>query len=382
MTESDASRSTRSGARDFSLARPTAHSDRGERPPGTPAPDGGEHEAGDRALSRIPDGRSVALTGVRTFLGRSLLRLLEEDDHVRRLVVIDNESPIVAGGKTRSYIVDRTQPGAPARIAEILAAESVDTFVHLGFLESPTRNLVSAHELESVGTLHVLNACRERPVKKLVLGSSTALYGPHYDNPNFLSEEHPLRGLPGTPFLTDKIDAERQVEAYAREHRSAAVTVLRFAPLLGPTVENFVTRWLTGAVVPTLLGYDPLLQFVHEVDALAALKLSLDRDVAGVFNIVGDGVLPLSTVVKLLGHTNLPLPHFFAQRIAELLWAAGFSAVPPSMLRFMRHLCVADGERAKREMGFLPGYTSREAVLELGATLRLREARLLSGAYA
>jgi len=326
--------------------------------------------------------RSVALTGVRTFLGRSLLRLLEEDDRVRRLVVIDRETPVNAGPKTRSYIVDRTQPGAPARIAEILAAENVDTFAHLGFLESPTRNLAYAHELESVGTLHVLNACRERPVQKLVLGSSTALYGAHFDNPNFLSEGHALRGLPHTPFLSDKIDAERQVEAYAREHRSASVAVLRFAPLLGPTVENYVSRWLTGAVVPTLLGYDPLLQFVHEVDALAALKLALDREVSGVFNIVGDGVLPLSTVIKLLGHTNLPVPHFLADRIAHLLWVAGLAEVPPSLLRFMRHLCVADGDKAKREMGFLPGYTSREAVLELGAALRLREARLLTEAYA
>ena len=350
-------------------------------------------DAPNRALLRVADGRVVALTGVRTFLGRSLLRLLEEDDRIRRLVVIDSDTPVVAGTKTRSYAVDRTQPAAPARIAEILAAESVDTFVHLGFLESPTRNLVSAHELESVGTLHVLNACRERPVKKLVLGSTTALYGPHFDNPNFLSEQHPLRGLPATPFLADKIDAERQVEAYAREaafahaangalRRSANVTVLRFAPLLGPTVESYITRWLTSPVVPTLLGYDPLLQFVHEVDALAALKLSLDADAHGAFNIVGDGVLPLSTVIKLLGHNNLPLPHFLAQRVCELAWATGLSPVPASMLRYMRHLCVADGEKAKRELGFLPGYTSREAVLELGAALRLRQARLLTEAYA
>ncbi len=325
---------------------------------------------------------SVALTGVRTFLGRSLLKLLEEDDRVRRLVVIDSDAPVAAGAKSRSYLVDRTQPSAPARIAEILAAEGVDTFVHLGFLDSPTRKLAWAHELESVGTLHVLNACRERPVKKFLLGSTTALYGPHFDNPNFLTELHPLRGLPATPFLADKIDAERQVLAYAREHRGACVTVLRFAPLIGPTVESYVTRWLTRPMVPTLLGFDPLVQFVHEVDALAALQLALARDVPGVFNIVGDGVLPLSTVIKLLGHTNLRLPRFFVQRMTALLWAAGLSEVPPTLLRFLRYLCVADGERAKRELGFSPGYTSREAVLELGATLRLRAARLLTEAYA
>jgi UDP-glucose 4-epimerase len=327
-------------------------------------------------------GRIIALTGARSFLGKNLLGLLEEDDSARRLVVIDEQPPLSAGPKTRSYLVDRTQPNASARIAEILAAESVDTFVHLGFLESPTRNTAWAHELESVGTLHVLNACRERPVAKFVLGSSAQLYGARFDNPNFLSETHPLRGLAACPFLADKIDAEQQVAAYARDHQAAQVTVLRFAPLLGPTVENYVTRWLARRLVPTLLGFDPLLQFVHEVDALSALKLAIDRDVSGVFNVVADGVLPVSTVIKLAGRANLPVPHFVLRRVTSLLWMAGLSEVPSQMLRFLRHLCVADGEKAKAELGFSPGYTTRETVLEFGATLRLREARLLTEAYA
>jgi UDP-glucose 4-epimerase len=328
------------------------------------------------------NGRVVALTGARTFLGKHLLGLLAEDESVARVVVIDHDTPAQVNDKTRSYAVDRTEPNAAARIAEILAAESVDTFVHLGFLESPTRNSAWAHELESLGTLHVLHACRERPVKKLVLGSSTSLYGPHYDNPNFLAEAYPLRGLRGLQFFADKIDAERQVEAFARDQSEVCVTVLRFAPLLGPTVESYVTRWLSRKLVPTLLGFDPLLQFVHEVDALAALKLSLERDVPGVFNVVADGVLPVSTIIKLAGRNALPMPHFLAQRITALLWFAGLSEVPAPMLRFLRHLCVADGERAKKELGFTPGYTTREAVLEFGATLRLREARLLTEAYA
>jgi UDP-glucose 4-epimerase len=327
-------------------------------------------------------GRAIALTGARTFLGRSLLRLLEEDDSARRLVVVDDQDPVSPGPKLRSYRIDRTLPNASARIAEILAAEEIDTFVHLGFLASPSRDIAWAHELESVGTLHVLNACRERPVERFVLGSSTQLYGPRFDNPNFLAESHPLRGLSSCPFLGDKIDAEQQVAAYARDHQKARVTVLRFAPLLGPTVESYVTRWLSRPLVPTLLGFDPLLQFVHEVDALSALKLAVDRDVSGSFNIVADGVLPVSTVIKLAGRNMLPIPHFLARRLTSLLWLAGLAEVPAPMLKFLRHLCVADGARARSELGFSPGYTTRETVLEFGATLRLREARLLTEAYA
>jgi UDP-glucose 4-epimerase len=325
--------------------------------------------------------RSVAIAGAHTFLGRNLLRLIEEDDRIRRVVVIDGEPPPAAGSKTRSYAVDRTQPNASARVAEILAAESVEAFVHLGFLEQPVRSAAWAHEYESVGTLNVLNACREQRIKKLVLGSSTLLYGPHFDNPHFLRETSPLRGVFGAAFFADKIDAERQVEAFAREQAGACVSVLRFAPLLGPTVESYVTRWLSRRLVPTLLGYDPLLQFVHEADAVFALKQALDRDVPGVFNIVGDGVLPASTVVKLVGRSALPLPHFLARRLTALLWLAGASEVPAQMLRFLRHLCVADGDKAKRELGFMPSYTTREAVLAFGAALRLREARLLTEAY-
>ncbi len=327
-------------------------------------------------------GRVVALTGPRTFLGKSLLGVLEEDERVARLVTIDAEAPLAAGGKTRSYVVDRTQPNAAARMAEIFAAEGVDAVVHLGFLEAPTKNLAYAHELESVGTLHLLNACREHGVEKLVMGSATLLYGPHSDNPNFLSEAHPLRGLRGVPFLADKIDAERQVEQYARDVPSACVTVLRFAPVLGPTIESYVTRWLSRKRVPTLLGFDPLVQFVHEVDALAALKLAIEREVSGAFNIVGDGVLPLSTVIKLAGSSPLPLPHFVVPRVAALLWLLGVSDVPAPMWRFLRHLCVGDAVRAQAELGFSPAYTTREAVLEFGAALRLREARLLTEAYA
>jgi UDP-glucose 4-epimerase len=325
--------------------------------------------------------RQVALSGARTFLGRNLLKLLEEDERWRRVVVIDAEPPLSAGNKTRSYLVDRTQPNASARIAEILAAEQIDSFVHLGFLEDPSRSAAWAHEYESVGTLNVLNACREHRIEKLVLGSSTALYGPHFDNPHFLREASPLRGVFGAPFFADKIDAERQVEAFAREASGACVTVLRFAPLLGPTVESYVTRWLSRRFVPSLLGYDPLLQFVHEIDAVFALKLALDREAPGVFNIVGDGVLPVSTIIKLVGRSALPLPYFLARRLAALLWFSGASDVPSQLLRYLRHLCIADGDKAKRELGFFPGYTTREAVLAFGAALRLREARLLTEAY-
>jgi UDP-glucose 4-epimerase len=335
------------------------------------------HDSMTRARRR---GRSVAVTGANTFLGRNLVGLLAEDETVSRIVVLDLRKPETLGAKTSFYEIDLTQPGVESRLAEILHAEAVDTFVHLAFLESPTQATAWGHELESVGTMHVLHACHKRKLGKLVVTSSALVYGAHPDNPNFLSEDRPLRGLHGAHFIADKIDVEEQLRKFADQHPSCAVTVLRLSPVLGPSVRNFVTRWLSRGLVPTVLGYDPLVQFVHEVDALSALKLAVLADSAGVFNIASDGVLPISTVIKLLGRVAVPIPYGLLRRASGLLWVAQLSEAPPPFAAFMRYLCVTDRSRAQQVLGFRPAFTTRDAVLDLGGALRLREAKLLGGA--
>lgn len=331
-----------------------------------------------RAVARAArPRRTVALTGADGFLGRNLLGLLEDDEQVGRIVALDVNNPSTAGRKTRFYSVDLTQPTVDARVAEILAAEGVDTFFHLAFLSSPTHASAWAHELESVGTMHVLNACRERPVRKFVLWSQTILYGAQPSNPNYLSEQHPLRANPESRFLRDKMEAESVVARFAQQMPGTVVTVLRLAPILGPTVRNYLTRYLGRRFVPTLAGFDPLMQLLHEVDALAAFKLALRRDAPGTFNIVGDGVLPLSALIELAGGLRVPVAHPLAYGLARSLWAAEVLEAPPPFLDYLRWLCVADGERAARELGFRPTYTTREAVLEYAGAERMRSARLL-----
>src|SRR5262245_54556173 len=123
----------------------------------------------DRAPMSRPRPHVVALTGSASFLGSNLIGLLEEEDRVERIVAIDVKPSSTAGKKTRSYEVDFTQPTAEARLAEILAAERVDTLAHLAFLSSPSHAAAWAHELESVGTMHVLVAARQAQVHKLVM---------------------------------------------------------------------------------------------------------------------------------------------------------------------------------------------------------------------
>jgi UDP-glucose 4-epimerase len=307
-----------------------------------------------------------------------LVGLLEEDDRIRRIVAIDVKPPATSAGKTRLYEVDLTQPTAEARVAEIFSAERVDAVAHLAFLSSPTHATAWAHELESVGTMHVAVAARHAHVRKVVLWSQTWLYGAHPANPNFLTEKHALRAPQGEPYFGDKIEAEEQVRKLAQRAPGTVVTILRMAPILGPTVHNAVTKYLSRKLAPVMMGFDPLFQFLHEVDAIAALHLALLRDAAGTFNVVGDGVLPLSTIIKLAGRVALPVPHPVAETLGAIGWAAQLAEAPPAFIKYLRFLCVADGQRARDVMGFRPAHTSREALLDFVSAQRLRDVKLLS----
>jgi len=320
--------------------------------------------------------RVVAVTGAASFLGRNLVGLLEDDPQTRSIVTIDIAAASTARKKTKHFPLDLTAPATEERVANILASERVDTLVHLAFLPSPTHATVWSHELESVGTMHLINAARQTGLRKFIQWSQTFLYGAHPTNPNFLTERHPLRADVDEPFFADKIAAEREINAFAAKSKGTVVTVLRTAPIVGPTVRNWVTRYLTPEKVITLLGFDPLWQLVHEVDVLAAFKLAIDRDHPGTYNIVGEGVLPLSMILRLAGRKSTPLVHPLAGPVVSALWVAQAAPFPSSFVRYLRYLCVADGEKAT-SMGFRPAYTTREALLDYVNAERLREAHLL-----
>lgn len=315
----------------------------------------------------------VALTGSATFIGSNLIGLLEEDPHVSRVISFDRSRPETSDRKTEHVTVDLAHPSAEDRLAEVLIESQAGILVHLGFAGSPSFDTVRAHEFESVGTLRVLNACRRAQVRRLVHWSQTLLYGAYPNNPNFLEERQPLRAKRDEPFFRDKIEAEAEVARFMAPGRS--VTVLRTAAILGPTIQNYLTRYLSHRVVPVILGFDPLWQFLHEADAVTAFKLAIDRDAPGVFNIVGRGVLPLSMVIKLAGRVALPMPRPLVDAITGTLWLAHVADMPPSFFDYLQYLCVADGQRAAGELGFIPAFSTREALLDYANAQHVRDAQ-------
>jgi UDP-glucose 4-epimerase len=315
--------------------------------------------------TRAPKGRVVAVTGACTYLGGELLRRLDEDRTYGKVLALDVRPPAAVGaGKVAFVKIDLTQPTIDDELAVLFEREKVDTVVHGAFLSHPTHASEWAHELEDVGTMHVLNACAGTAPRRFVMVSTTLVYGAHAHNPNFLTEDAELRGHRDSRFINDKVRAEKQAQRFARENPTTQVAVLRFAPILGPSADNMFTRFFARAAAPVMMGHDPLMQFVHEQDAAWAFKRAVDSEASGAFNIVGKGVLPYTTVLALLGRIPMPMPYLLARQLSKALWATQIVGSPPSFLDFLLYLCVADGARARRELGFSARLGIKRTILD------------------
>ncbi len=304
----------------------------------------------------------IAITGASSFLGERFLRRLIRDGHGDDLVVMDVAAPPISEGVIHFRKIDLTEPAADQAMLDLLKQDGIETLVHMAFFTNPRRDTTNAHEFESIGTLAVLAAAAAANVRNLVMRSFTAVYGARGQNPALIRESTPLPPRAGLGWLRDKVEAEEHAASFARRYPEMAVRVLRFAPLLGPQVRTFYSRIFDRRLVPTLLGYDPLFQLLHPDDAEEALVRAAFASCRGAFNITPRGVVTLSTAIHLSGKVPAPVPHPVAYWATDALYAAGLVEAPSGFIDYVRYPCIADGEKAAGELGFVAKYSSREAL--------------------
>ncbi len=166
------------------------------------------------------------------------------------------------------------------------------------------------------------------------------------------------REVPRGGFARDVLDVEGYVRGFRRRRPDIAATVLRFAPFIGEMASTTLTRYFAQPLVPTVLGRDPRLQFVHVDDAMEILYRAVAERHPGTFNVAGAGTITLSQAVRRAGRIAVPVlePGMSALAgFAKGIAPRGFSL---DQLDLFVHGRVVDTSRLVSEFDFEPRTTA------------------------
>ncbi|MDQ4131547.1 MAG: NAD-dependent epimerase/dehydratase family protein, partial [Actinomycetota bacterium] len=300
----------------------------------------------------------VAITGVGGLLGRHLVGRLEGRGEVGRVVGLDVTRP--AGLDRFTHLELRTADVRDAGLARHL--QGCDVVVHLAFIMDQPDDLGAMHAVNVRGTQNVFEAAVEAGARKIVYASAGVAYGAHPDNDFPLTEGSPLRANPDFPYAEHKLEVERWLWPWTREHEDVAVAVLRPGVIAGMDIDNpWVRQLLEFPRYISVRGYRPPWQFSHVEDVTAAVEQAIFADLRGAYNVACEGWLSFEEMLDITHQKPLEIPEEIAFTVADQLWRFGFAQGPPGALHYLMHPWVMSVERLI-ETGWRPRHTNREAL--------------------
>jgi UDP-glucose 4-epimerase len=304
--------------------------------------------------------RVVLVTGVSRYLGGLLAARLSADERIERVIGVDVVPPRTDVGRTEFVRADIRNP----IIAKVIASTQVDTVVHMSVIATPfgAGGRTAMKEINVIGTMQLLAACQKAPsVHKLIVKSTTAVYGSSPRDPALFTENMEPRGLPRSGYAKDSVEVEGYVRGLGRRRPDVDVTLLRFANFIGPKIDTPLARYFALPVVPTVLGFDPRVQFVHEDDGVEVLQRAVVEDHRGTFNVAGDGVLLLSQAIRRAGRTGFGFPSPAVSVVGSVFRRTGLVDFSPEQLQFLQFGRGVDTTRLRDDFGFVPRYRTVEA---------------------
>ena len=309
-------------------------------------------------------GRVVLVTGVSRSLGGQMARRIAADPEVEQVIGVDVIAPRPGDEITaENFEFVRADIRNPI-ISKVIAAHQIDTVVHAGVLATPMQagGRSTMKEINVIGTMQLLAACQKaESVNRLVVKSSTSIYGSGPKDPAMFTEETEPRHPPTSGWAKDSLEVEGYVRGFARRRPDVTVTTLRFANFIAPRIRTAMATYYSLPLVPTVLGYDARLQFVHVDDGLEVIRRAVIDEHPGTYNVAGDGMLLLSQTIKMTGRPTMPLPSFALGAARSMLMRAKLADFSPEQVRFLTYGRGVDTTRLKERFGFTPRYTSLEA---------------------
>ena len=303
----------------------------------------------------------VLVTGISGNLGRLLARNLHRE---AQIVGVDRRPFRRKPKDVEMVVVDLRRRAAE----QIFRDHRIDAVVHLNILHDLRKNAYEHHTYNVVGTKKLIGYCEKYGVRKFLVLSTANVYGPRPENTQFLTEDSPLLGDQDFHEIRDLITVDHLCQSFFWKTPDIETVILRPVHIVGG-VHNAPSNYLRLKRPPTVMGFDPMIQIIHEEDVVRAIIAALRPGIRGVFNIVGPGELPLSRILRVLGKKPLPIPALIGEPLLRALWRWKLTSFPPPEVDYIRFQNTVDGALARKVLGFEPKHTMEQTIRHLQQAL-------------
>lgn len=295
----------------------------------------------------------ILITGISGGLGRMLARRMMR---LAEVSGVDRRAWKSRPPEVRLHRVDLLK----RKFEDVIRTEKPNVVVHMGFIRDFRSGQETRHEVNVRGTKQLLDHCAAHGVSQLIVLSSGYVYGAFSENPYYMDEDSPLSASRSYPEIRDLVEVDTLASAFIWRHPQVRTCVLRPVNTLGPHVHTMASALLSMRRVPTVLGFDPMMQFISEDDVVEAMVAALAQRLQGVFNVVGPGEVPLHTAIREVGRKPFAVP----DPLAHALYARGFKwglwPYPPGTLDYLKYPISLSGRRFEEATEFKPQVSLRE----------------------
>ncbi len=297
----------------------------------------------------------VLITGISGGQGRLLARRLMENFEVCGVDRVGWEGHPRG---IRVHVVDVRKK----KFEDVIRTETPTAIVHMGFIRHFRDASTLRHDVNVRGTKQLLDHCVHNGVQALVVVSSGYVYGAFPENPYFMDEDSPLSASRSYPEIRDLVEVDTLASAFLWRYPHIQTCVLRPVNVIGYYVHSMIGQYLRQKRVPTVMGFDPMMQFIHEEDLSEAIAKALEQRLRGVFNVTGPGQVPLHTAITETGGTAWPIPEPLLRPMFSRLFKMGLIPYPPGALDFLKFPITLSGARFVESTSFRPLFGLEETL--------------------
>ena len=304
-------------------------------------------------MTKHPHLTCILVTGAAGALAQQVVNRLQGK---YRIVVCDARYEVSMPEDIPSYHIDFNK----RRFEDLFKEYNFDGIIHLGRIGSNEYSREGRYAANVIGSQRLLDLARKYHVKQILVLSTYFVYGAHPLNPAYLAESSPLKAAGITMDLVDSVELENLATIYLWKYPELNITILRPCNIVGPGVNNTPSQSLMQERVPVLMGFSPMMQFIHLEDMADAIVVAFEQNHPGIYNVAPDDCVPYQTAIELCGCKKRHVPSIPPNMPLLLARLTKRELFPPHLLNYFKYAATIDGRLFSQTFGFTPRYTLKD----------------------